>query len=163
MGAERFKNSLLCEDSKITKREGSNAYRLTLPKEMLVGLGWINLPSRKQYKKDTREDEKEKIDIEVKVIPINKREIRILLKKVPEKGFYLSRISQYRKEKARVKQYRGWEKRFDREVKEQQIENKVLENFYEKLKKDESYEIKDGIRVKMNKGKRKKLLKKLEG
>jgi len=158
---ENIQNSPFAEKGKIIMKKGTNAYTLTFPKEMLIGLGWVNYSKRKKYrvKKIGRETKR----ISVKIFPLieTKRGIYIQFLGKPKKGFYLKRICEYRRDKSQTKEYNKEMKEFDKKIKEKQIKNKVLENFHDKLKKDEFYEIKNGERRKISKWKRNKFLKRL--
>jgi len=116
-------NLPLAKKEKIVKQKGSNAYSLTIPKSILVGLGWLDGGKRKKYREGEKRDREE---INVKLIPnlLNKKQLMIVLTKEIEKGFYLKRISEFNRDKKEPKKYRERRKEFLREVKKKQLVEK---------------------------------------
>jgi len=116
-------NSPLAKKEKIVKQKGSNAYSLTIPKSILVGLGWLDSNKRKKYREGEKRDREE---IEVKIIPdiLNKKQLMIVLTKELKKGFYLRRVSEFNRDKKEPKKYKERRKEFLREVKREQLGGK---------------------------------------
>jgi len=111
----------------IRKRKGRRAYELTIPIELLDSLGWIEKKSKTRETKEFKNENHtllDKIDVTLYPDSISKKTITVELNGHPQKGFYLKRMVEYRRNNQKeAKSYKQRIKDFKQSIKKKQIKS----------------------------------------